>query len=498
LFLLGIDLGTSSIKASLVDARSGAQVAAASSPEQEMAMNAPQPGWAEQDPELWWEHTKQAIHKIISQSRVDSAKIGSIGIAYQMHGLVIVDRNHKVLRPAIIWCDGRAVKIGERAYRMLGEDFCKQHFLNSPGNFTASKLRWVQENEPEIYEKIYKFMLPGDYIGMKLTGEIVTSFSGLSEGILWDYKKHAPAQELLDYYDIDASIVPESVPNFSEQGQLTQEVASEVGIKKGTSVTYRAGDQPNNALSLNVLQPGQAAATAGTSGVIYGVTDRPLFDESSRVNTFIHVNHRKDRRRYGILLCINGTGIQYSWMKNTLFDHRYSYRQMNEKASEIPIGSEGICVLPFGNGPERILENQDIGAHIQHINFNRHSDAHLMRAAQEGIAFSFSYGLKIMQQIGLSISTIRAGSDNLFQSEVFREAFTNTTGINIKIYDTNGSFGAAVGAGLGDDIFSNRDEAFRHLNQIAELCPDPDKQAAYQSAYTKWENILQKELRDVG
>jgi xylulokinase len=329
---------------------------------------------------------------------------------------------------------------------------------------------------------------------MKLTGEIMTSFSGLSEGILWDYKKNGQAQELLDYYGIDESIVPEAVPNFSDQGQVSQKAASELGLKAGTPITYRAGDQPNNALSLNVLNPGQVAATAGTSGVIYGVTDQPVYDDFSRVNTFIHVNHKKGRERYGILLCINGTGIQYSWLKSTLFDHRYNYREMNKKADEIPIGSEGICVLPFGNGPERILKNRNIEAHIQHINFNRHSEAHLLRAVQEGIAFSFNYGLKIMKRMGLSIDTIRVGSGNMFQSRIFREAFTNTTGTNVKIYDTNGASGAAVGAGLGAGIFSNRDEAFQHLKQITELNPDSEKQKAYQNNYEKWERDLQKEL----
>jgi xylulokinase len=495
MFLYGIDLGSSSIKVSLMDAESGVLRASVQSPdEQELTINAPSPGWAEQDPATWWEHVKRATRKILSENGVNSKKIAAVGISYQMHGLVIVDRNQKVLRPAIIWCDGRAVEIGEKAYRELGEDFCKRHFLNSPGNFTASKLRWVQENEPEIYEQIYKFMLPGDYIAMKLTGEIVTSISGLSEGILWDYKRHGLAQKLLNFYEIDETLVPQPMLNFSDQGHISQKAASELGLAAGTPVTYRAGDQPNNALSLNVLDPGEVAATAGTSGVIYGVTDEPLYDRSSRVNTFVHVNHTEDCTRYGILLCINGTGIQYSWLKSKLFGDLFSYDQMNEKAAEISIGSEGISVLPFGNGPERILKNRDIEAHIQHINFNRHSKVHLMRAVQEGIAFSFNYGLKIMKHMGLSIDTIRVGSDNMFQSGVFREAFTNTTGATVKLYDTNGALGAAIGAGMGAGIFSSRDEAFQHLKQIAVLSPDPDKQASYQSAYEKWEKVLQKEL----
>jgi xylulokinase len=375
------------------------------------------------------------------------------------------------------------VEIGENAYRELGENFCKQHFLNSPGNFTASKLRWVQQNEPEIYNQIHKFMLPGDYIAMKLTGKIMTSISGLSEGILWDYKKHGLAKRLLDFYEIDEALVPQTKPNFSEQGEICGQAASELGLKAGTPVTYRAGDQPNNALSLNVLKPGEAAATRGTSGVIYGITDQPLYDDFSRVNTFIHVNHQKNHERYGVLLCINGTGIQYSWLKNKLFDGQFSYQQMNKQASEIPIGSEGICLLPFGNGPERVLRNRDIGAHIQPINFNGHRRAHLMRAAVEGIAFSLNYGLQVMRKMGMKIETIRAGNTNMFQSPVFGEAFTNTTGTTVELYDTNGAFGAAIGAGLEAGIFKDRNETFQSLRQMNVLRPEVCKQEAYQNAY---------------
>lgn len=496
MMLLGFDIGSSSIKAGLVDAESGSMVAWANSPEQELAMNAPQPGWAEQNPATWWKHAKLATRKVLDKSEINPEEIAAIGISYQMHGLIIVDQEHNVLRPAIIWCDGRAVDIGNRAYQELGEDFCKQHFLNSPGNFTASKLRWVKENEPEIYERVHKFMLPGDYIGMKLTGKILTSVSGLSEGIMWDYKKHSLAKELLDFYEIDEELVPEAVLNFSDQGKLSPEAASELGLQPGTPVTYRAGDQPNNALSLNVLDPGEVASTAGTSGVIYGVTDQPLYDEYSRVNTFIHVNHEEDHERYGVLLCINGTGIQNSWLKNKMFNSQYSYQKMNERAAKIPVGSEGISILPFGNGPERVLKNSNIGAHICNIDFNRHNEAHLMRAAQEGIAFSLNYGLKVMKEMGLTINTIRVGSGNMFRSPVFREAFTNITGATVELYDSNGALGAAIGAGLGAGIFSSREEAFNNLEQIAVLQPNKEKQELYSEAYESWEKILLEELSE--
>lgn len=490
MLLLGYDIGSSSIKGSVVDAATGRLVASAVSPEQELPIDAPKPGWAEQSPELWWKHVKIVTAKLLENDGVEAEAIDAIGISYQMHGLVLIDENQQVLRPSIIWCDGRAVEIGEGALNKLGSEYCLEHYLNSPGNFTASKLRWVIENEPELYKKVYKFMLPGDYIGMKLTGEVVTTFSGLSEGILWDYTTGDIARELLCTYDISEELIPDLYPNFSEHGTLSVKAASELGLKSGTKVSYRAGDQPNNALSLNVLNPGEMASTAGTSGVIYGVTDKPAYDEKSRVNTFIHVNHETDKPRYGVLLCINGTGIQNSWIKSRLLQNRLTYDTMNEFAAGIPVGSEGVTILPFGNGPERCLENREIGGQILGIDFNRHTEQHVIRAAQEGIAFSFNYGFKIMKEMGLDADKIRVGLTNMFLSPVFTEAFTNTTGVAVERYQTDGSQGAAIGAGIGAGIFENREDAFASLKLVDTVEPDKELQKQYREAYHRWEETL--------
>ncbi|MGB3587292.1 MAG: FGGY family carbohydrate kinase, partial [Tunicatimonas sp.] len=336
-YLLGYDIGSSSIKASLVQSDSGKMVASATSPAKELPMDAPKEGWAEQHPDLWWEHLTKATKQLQRDNAEALQGITAIGISYQMHGLVAVDKNQQVLRPSIIWCDSRAVGIGEQAFQTLGQDWCLSHLLNSPGNFTASKLRWVQENEPQIYEQIHKIMLPGDYIAMKLTGEVNTTISGLSEGIFWDFKSDSLSEKLLEHYQIDQSLIPEQVPTFGEQGSVQSSVAQELGIPANIPVAYRAGDQPNNALSLNVLKPGEVATTAGTSGVIYGVSDQLEYDPQSRVNSFAHVNYSQASPRYGILACVNGTGILNSWLKHQLLLDQLSYEEMNHRAQQAPI-----------------------------------------------------------------------------------------------------------------------------------------------------------------
>ena len=490
MLLLGIDLGSSSVKASVIDGESGKCLAAAFYPKDEMKIISVKPGWAEQDTETWWTNLKAAISDCTAQLGQRKKEIGAIGISYQMHGLVIIDKDHKVLRPSIIWCDSRAVGYGEVALISLTKEFCLSHLLNSPGNFTASKLAWVKENEPEIYSKIHKIMLPGDYIAMRLTGEISTSFTGLSEGMFWDISENKVSGELMKYFGFDSSLLPEPFSSFSSHGRLLKSIASELGVPDGIPVSYRAGDQPNNALSLNVLNPGEVAATAGTSGVIYGVTDIKEYDPLSRVNTFLHVNHTQNQTRLGVLLCINGTGILNSWLRRNT-GNTLSYNQMNELASKVVPGSEGLSILPFGNGSERMLGNKETGAHIAGLNFNTHTTAHLFRAAQEGIAFSFRYGLDIMKETGIDPHVIRAGEANMFLSKIFRDTLSNITGTTIHLYNTDGSIGAARGAGIGCGYYKSAKEAFNGLVALGVTEPSTSGIAEYEEVYNKWKDLLE-------
>ena len=488
-YLLGFDVGSSSVKASLVDVESGEIASSAFYPEKEAPIMAVKAGWAEQDPQMWWENAKLSLKKVMNETGAKGEDILAIGISYQMHGLVCVDKAHKVLRPSIIWCDSRAVPYGERAFRDLGAELCLGHLLNSPGNFTAAKLAWVKENEPALFDRIDKIMLPGDYIAMKLSGEVKTTISGLSEGMLWDFKTKKPAKFLLDYFGFDENMLADIVPTFAIQSVVSKEAAAELGLKEGTPISYRAGDQPNNAVSLNVFNPGEIASTAGTSGVVYGVLADVNYDTKSRVNTFAHANYTTELDRLGVLLCINGTGILNAWVHRNITPNM-GYAEMNDMAAGVPIGSEGVKIIPFGNGAERVLENREVGCSVHGLNFNNHNQAHLVRAAQEGIVFSFCYGMEIMQNMGMELNKIHAGRANMFLSPLFRDTLAGVSGATIELYETDGSVGAAKGAGIGAGIYKDNNEAFATLKKLAVIEPDEKKRDEYLNAYAEWKAIL--------
>lgn len=494
MYFIGYDIGSSSIKCALVNREGNKTIATVQYPHQEMPIQAVEPGWAEQDPEMWWENVGKATRSILEKTQINPADIKAIGIAYQMHGLVLTDDQGQVLRPSIIWCDSRAVEIGNQAFQSIGAENCLRQLLNSPGNFTASKLKWVKENEPGVYERIRYFMLPGDYIAFRMTQRATTTISGLSEGIFWDFEQQAVSDVLLDEYGINRHFVPEILPTFSIQGLLSEAAAEVLGLSAGTPVSYRAGDQPNNALSLDILEPGEVAATGGTSGVVYGVVDRPQYDPASRVNAFAHVNYSREAPRIGILLCINGSGILYSWMKHNMSREGLSYSDMEVLASKIPIGSDGLVILPFGNGAERMLENKNIGAQFLHVELNRHHQPHFYRAALEGIAFSFVYGIEVMRSMGLNIQVMRVGNDNLFQSAVFSETIATLVEADIEVVETTGAVGAAKGAGFGIGQYGSLKEAMSGNHILFRYQPVKEALPKYQAAYDKWVQCLKSNL----
>ena len=493
----GIDIGSSSVKVALLDISTGENVASATFPKGvEQTINAPEKGWAEQAPSMWWENAMKALAEAVKESGRPASEIATIGITYQMHGLVMLDKEGSCLRDSIIWCDSRAVEIGNKALSDLGRQKALEHLLNSPGNFTASKLKWVKDNQPELFAKMDKFMLPGDYIFYKFTGDTSTTMSGLSEGILWDYKTNSVAQMVTDLYGIDQSAIPHYTASITVQGKVDAEASKETGIKEGTPIAYRAGDQPNNAFSLNVLDDGEIAATGGTSGVIYGVTDKPIYDPLSRINTFIHVNHQAGTPRYGVLLCINGIGIANSWMRHNLAPD-LDYNQMNDAAASVPAGSDGVLVLPFGNGAERMLENRYTGLCIENLDLNRYDRSTVLRAVQEGIAFSFRYGLDIMRECGIHPNVIRAGKANMFLSPIFRQTLSDICNVEIELYNTDGALGAARGAAMGSGHYSSRQQTFSSLEVLERVKPDQNSRKTLDEAYAEWKKLLERKLADI-
>ena len=502
MYLLGIDIGTSSVKVSVVNAQTQQSVASAFYPETEAEIISVKTGWAEQDPDTWWAYLQQALMKANVSGKYDPKEIVAVGIAYQMHGLVIVNQQQLSLRNSIIWCDSRAVNYGENAFHAIGEEKCLCNLLNSPGNFTASKLAWVKENEPKTFKQIYKIMLPGDFIAMRLTGEITTTPSALSEGVLWDFLQNNISEDVIKYFGFDKNLIPEVKNVFSTHGFLKKDIADKLGLKQGIPVSYKAGDQLNNALSLNVLQPGEVAATAGTSGVIYAVSDKLVYDKQSRVNSFAHVNYKtfsplEDKikseieKRIGVLLCINGTGIMNSWIKK-LIGLNKTYQQLNAEAAKISAGSDGLFVIPFGNGAERMLNNKIPGASIQNIDLNKHTPAHVYRAVHEGIAYAFRYGLDIMRENNIEPNIIRAGKANMFLSDVFINAFVNITSTSVELFENDGSIGAALGAGIGAKIYSTEKEAFKNMKRLKIV--EPEENNKYDTYYKKWKEELMKKL----
>ncbi len=494
MYFLGIDLGSSSIKLSVFDAEKGITAASVTVPEFEMEMVAPQMGWAEQDPEKWWDYVKDGLQQLEKKHRIPLKKIAGIGIAYQMHGLVLTDENLKPVRPSIIWCDSRAAKTGETAFNKIGPENSRNQILGSPGNFTASKLKWVKDHQPEVFKQAKWMMLPGDFIAAKFSGIPQISTSGLSEAALWSFKEGRLATEILEAMELPESMIPEVVPSFGKQVKVNPEIASELGLDSETQITYRAGDQPNNALSLNTLQPGEIATTAGTSAVIYAVTENNVSDEQNRVNTFLHVNNSEEAKRNGVLLCINGSGILYQWLRKIMSlgnsNGLISYDQLNQEAARAEVGSKDLRFYPFGNGVERIFNNKEANSGIQNLNFNIHQSSHLIRSACEGIVFAMNYGFDIMKDLGASGKTVRAGKANLFLSPVFREIFTATTETTLELYNTSGAEGAARGAAYGQGFFNSLEEAFSNLERLELIEPKPELVSQYKEFYQNWKENL--------
>lgn len=496
MYLLGFDIGSSSIKGALIDAESKKTIRVVSAPDREMPIDSPDRGFAEQDPEMWWKYVCRCSNMLMEHHPEAKNRIGAIGLTYQMHGLVLTDDEGKVLRSSVIWCDSRAVSTGRELEEKLDANaFLGSHY-NVPGNFTFSKLRWVQKHQPDIFEQSEKFMLPGDYIAFRMTGEIRTSYTGLSEAILWNFKEGKANEDLLRQWDMDPRLIPGHAPSFATQGYVHATAREELGLDSGGKipVSYRSGDQPNNAWSLNVNEPGVMAGAGGTSGVLYGISEDPVIDLTQRTNSFAHVNYEPERPRIGVLLCINGAGILYSWIRKNITGSDFSYDELERRATSVAPGADGLQFLPFGNGAERMLQNKPVQAHLMQLDLNRHRQDHIIRAGLEGVGFAFVYGYEIMKGLGLASDILRVGNDNLFLSGIFSGLISAMTGMRIEIREATGAVGAALGAGVGAGIYTSPQDAMKDSAVLQTVIPDPELQELYRPYYKLWKTELNNKL----
>lgn len=491
---LGIDLGSSSVKVCLADAN-GKEIASAKAPiDGEMEIISTSSGFAEQNPEDWWAMLTHGIKQLKEQGH-NLANVKAIGIAYQMHGLVAMNDSFIPLRPAIIWCDSRAIPLGEKAFQEIGEEKALKKLLNSPGNFTAAKLAWVKNNEPDIYNKIAFIGLPGDWLAARLTGQLNATVSGLSEGIFIDHSTGQISNDVLNAFSIDKNFIKQPGESFRRFGKVLPTWCDEFGFNADAEVCYVAGDQPNNAFSLSAINPGEVAINAGTSGVLYAVSETPVVDMQQRVNTFAHVTHTTNKPSFGVLACVNGTGIQYSWLRHMLANNGdLSFIDLNNLAKTAPPGCDGLHVFSFGNGAERILNNRNIGASFTNINFHKHGPQHLIRAAQEGIAFSLVYCIEIFKEIGIEIKVLKAGSANLFNSPLFRQIVADTSGIPVEVINADGALGAARGAMVGSQAIDIKTIGSEMIQTVARVEPSENTQL-YRQIYNEWLGELQHQLQ---
>lgn len=465
MYTLGLDIGSSSVKACLYDARSFRIVGTSTSPSHEMPITAPEPGWAEQDPEVWWHHTIVACDDLRARHPAAWATVKAIGIGYQMHGLVTLDAGDKPVRPAIIWCDSRAVETGNSITGLIGRQRLLDSNLNTPGNFTVSKMVWMMQNEPDNWSKVAIGMLPGDYIAYRLSGDKTTSKSGLSEMILWNFLTNEIDTLILNNYPSIRAILPKIVPNIGVATSISMESAEMLGLQDDVVLSYRSGDQPNNAFGLGVTEPGSVGINAGTSGVVYAVTDKPVVDVAETFNPFLHVNNNESQKRIGLLLCLNGCGIMNAQIRR--LTKASSYEMMNEKADDVPLGSDGLQIFPFGNGAERMFGNRNLGASIHGWDLVRHNDAHFFSASLEGIAATLSYGIDHMRSLGVNINKIHAGRANLFLSPLFCELIAAIARVDVYLFESDGASAAAKGAAYGAGLINS-------TTQPADLLGKPD------------------------
>ncbi|HOD80027.1 MAG TPA: xylulokinase [Phycisphaerae bacterium] len=492
-YYLGIDIGTSGTKALVMDAR--AKVLATATGEH--AISAPRPGWSEQDPANWWQATVRAVRQAIAKAGVDGRQVAGIGLSGQMHGLVILDRGGKVLRPSIIWNDQRTAREAAEIEAAVGG---KKKLIALVGNvaqtsFTLTKLLWVRRNEPKIYDKIAHMLLPKDYIRLRLTGEFVGDVSDMSGTLILDQKKRNWSKKIISTFQLDQRILPPVVESHEITGRLTADVAEQLGLSAGTPVVGGGGDQPAGAVGNGVVVEGLTSATMGTSGVVYVHSSGYRTDPQSRVGTFCSCVQDE----YCLFGCILSAGGSFQWFRNTLGQAEVKqakkqrcdpYELLTAQAAAAPAGCEGVFWLPYLTG-ERTPHGDPyaracwIGMH------SRTTRNELVRSVMEGATFGMNDAVTLLRELGLSIRQIRLSGGGA-RSEFWRQLqadIYNATCVTINA-EEGPAYGVALLAAAGTGRFKNVREACKAGISITRtIKPDAKSRKLYAQYYTQYRRL---------
>ena len=476
-YILGLDVSTTGSKALLIDT-TGAVMGTASSPH---TLSTPKPLWSEQDPEMWWEAVSNSIRNLIAQTGVDPKEIDAVGLTGQMHGLVLLDAQGEVLRPAILWNDQRCQAQCDEIHERVG----KEKFIQISGNvaltgFTAPKILWVAENEPHVYARVSHVLLPKDYIRYKLTGELAMDKADGSGTVLFDLKARDWSDELLETLDIPREWMPPTFEGPQITGEVDEMAASLTGLMKGTPVTAGGGDQAAGAVGVGAVEPGIVGLVVGTSGVIFATTPAPLIEPEGRLHAFCHAAPGL-WHFMGVMLSAAGS---LQWYRDTLAPYM-SFDELLREAESVPAGSEGLLFLPYLSGertphPDPLARGAFIGLTL------RHSRGHMTRAVLEGVAFGLKDSFNLIRNAGLEqISQVRASGGGT-KGALWRQILADVLESELVSVNTTegGAFGAALLAGVGVGAWSDVATACRETIHITgKTTPNTANFQAYRDAY---------------
>jgi xylulokinase len=487
MYFLGIDVGTGGTRALVID-QSGSVVSSASEEHQPFA--SPQIGWAEQDPTDWWRASGVAVSHALRQGSVRAEQIACVGFSGQMHGAVLLDAQGSVVRPALIWCDVRTEKQAQELTSLIGAERLRQLTCNPAlTNFTLTKCLWVRENEPENWSRVCSLMLPKDYVRFRLTGERATDLADASGTLLLDVANRRWSQQILDFVQMDRSLLPALYESPEICGQISEAGATATGLIAGTPVVAGAGDQAANAIGIGVVSPGAVSATIGTSGVVLAATNLPALDPEGRVHTFCHGM----ANRWLVMGVTQAAGLSLRWFRDQFGmanGHRESYEDLTAEAAKIPAGAEGLLWAPYLMGERTPYLDANARAMLVGLTAS-HTRAHVIRAILEGVAFSLRDTFTIFEQIAVPVKTIRLGGGGA-RSPLWRQIQADVYSHEVETVavEEGAAYGAAILAGVGAKAWPTVDAACAAVVHVASATdPSIQDSSVMNRAYSSYRRI---------